>query len=331
MKKEKRLLSVENISTGFRLESGDHVLAVRELSFHLNEGELLGIVGESGSGKSVTALSVMRLLHGTSGETKGDGIYFDGENLLELSEEAMRQRRGNDISMIFQEPMTALNPVLSIGAQIAEALLLHTEMSKQEARARVVELLHLVKIPRADEVVDEYPHQLSGGMRQRVMIAMALACSPKILIADEPTTALDVTIQAQILSLLNELRAASKMGILFITHDLNVVAEMCDRVMVMYGGRIVEAAPVEELFEAPKHPYTVGLMASRPSLLKQGEALQCIPGMVPPLNKMPKGCAFAPRCSKAMPICHEQMPALKERQGHALRCWLDEEKEASDV
>lgn len=318
------ILRVERITTSFRLESGIEVKAISDLSFTLKEGELLGIVGESGSGKSVTALSVMRLFHGSSGRTEGDGIFFQGENLLELSEEAMRCYRGNELSMIFQEPMTALNPVLTIGHQIMEALLLHTSLKKKAAKVKAVDLLRRVRIPRPEQVVDEYPHQLSGGMRQRVMIAMALACAPKILIADEPTTALDVTIQAQIFELMGLLKRDYNTAILMITHDMGVVTELADDVVVMYMGNIIESGTVEEVLRAPKHPYTLGLLRSIPILGKgKNQDLKPIPGATPDPYNRPKGCQFAPRCAKATAQCEEAMPAevwLPEGS-HMVRCW----------
>lgn len=314
-----KMLDVRDLRTEFFTEGGN-VVAVRDISFSLNKGEVLGIVGESGSGKSVTALSIMRLIQKSSGVISNGQIFLDGENLLDYDEESMRGIRGNDISMIFQEPMTALNPVFTIGFQIAEALLLHTKIDKKDVRDKCIEILKTVKIPRAEKIVDEYPHQLSGGMRQRVMIGMSLACNPKLLIADEPTTALDVTIQAQILELMNELKEKFNMSILFITHDLNVIEEMADKVIVMYGGRIVEEADVKTLFKNPRHFYTKGLMASRPSLLKKGDALTCIRGMVPSLKNMPTGCAFAPRCDYKIDECTQAQPALIDYNGHKVRC-----------
>ena len=321
-------LEVEGLQTYFYTRQGI-VKAVDGVSFHLCKGETLGIVGESGCGKSITALSVMRLIPDPPGRTVGGRVVLDGENLLDLSEPEMRAIRGNDISMIFQEPMTSLNPVLTIGYQIAEALILHQDMSKAKAMERAVEMLDLVKIPEPAQRAKEYPHQLSGGMRQRVMIAMALACNPKVLIADEPTTALDVTIQAQILDLILQLQERLGTAVILITHDLGVIAETARRVIVMYAGRKVEEADVEPLFARPMHPYTHGLMASVPHLdIIKGEEhaaaerLEEIPGIVPPLNDLPAGCAFAPRCQFADDLCHGEYPTYEEkRPGHWAACW----------
>ncbi|MGH9902790.1 MAG: ABC transporter ATP-binding protein, partial [Pyrinomonadaceae bacterium] len=291
------LLEVKNLRTHFPTRAG-LVKAVDGVSFHLDEGELLGLVGESGCGKSITALSVMRLI-APPGKVVGGEVWFGGENLLEASEERMREIRGDDIAMIFQDPMTSLNPVYTVGEQIAEALRLHRKLSRTDAKAAAVAAMKEVAIPDPARRVDDYPHQLSGGMRQRVMIAMALACDPRLLIADEPTTALDVTIQAQILELLDELRRTRKLAVLLITHDLGVVAEVADRVAVMYTGRIVEESPVEELFARPKHPYTEGLLRSVPKLtvaeVKKAVRLSTIEGTVPKPTNLPEGCHFAPR------------------------------------
>ncbi len=301
------LLEVKNLQTHFQTRAGI-VRAVDDVSFHLDQGELLALVGESGCGKSVTALSVMRLV-APPGKIVGGEIIFEGENLLTFSEERMRRIRGDDIAMIFQDPMTSLNAVYTVGEQIAEALRLHRNMNRKQARAAAIEAMKEVAIPDPARRADDYPHQLSGGMRQRVMIAMALACDPKLLIADEPTTALDVTIQAQILELLNELRATRNLAVLLITHDLGVVAETADRVCVMYTGRIVEESPVEELFARPKMPYTEGLLRSVPKLtmaeVGKAERMETIEGTVPSPTALPPGCHFAPRCEHRMPRCTE--------------------------
>ncbi len=300
--------------------------AVDGVSFYLNGGELLGLVGESGCGKSITALSVMRLI-APPGKIVSGEILFDGKNLLSLSDREMRQIRGDDIAMIFQDPMTSLNPVFRVGEQIAEALRLHRKLSRPDARAAAIEAMQEVAIPDSARRVDDYPHQLSGGMRQRVMIAMALACNPKLLIADEPTTALDVTIQAQILELLNELRKTRELAVLLITHDLGVVAEVADRVAVMYTGRIVEESPVEELFARPKHPYTEGLLRSVPKLtaehVAKAERLETIEGVVPSPTDLPPGCHFAPRCPYRLARCTEgEIPVYDLLGGVKVRCVL---------
>jgi peptide/nickel transport system ATP-binding protein len=314
------VLRVQDLTSTFKTDAGV-VTAVRDVSFEVGTGETLGIVGESGSGKSVTALSIMRLLPRTTGRIANGKVYLGDKELTQLPEEEMLQVRGKEISMIFQEPMTALNPVFTIGSQIDEVLELHTDLDKQARREKTIALLKQVRIPRAEEIYGEYPHQLSGGMRQRVMIAMAIACEPKLLIADEPTTALDVTIQAQILDLLRDLQQSSNMSTILITHDLSVIKEMTSRVLVMYGGRIVEAASVETLFARPSHPYTRGLMRSRPSLLNRGDELYSIPGMVPSLLEMPLGCAFAPRCDCAQSDCDDRIPELLEIEpDHFVRC-----------
>src|SRR5437899_1636960 len=301
------LLEVKNLKTHFPTRAG-LVRAVDEVSFYIDRGELLGLVGESGCGKSMTALSIMRLIAPPGKIVRGE-ILFEGKNLLRLSNAGMRDVRGNDVAMIFQDPMTSLNPVFTVGEQIAEALRLHRKLSRKAARAAAVDAMREVSIPDPELRVNDYPHQLSGGMRQRVMIAMALACDPKVLIADEPTTALDVTIQAQILELLNNLRRTRDLAILLITHDLGVVAEVADRVAVMYTGKIVEESPVDELFARPKHPYTEGLLRSVPRLtandVAKAERLQTIEGMVPKPTKLPPGCHFEPRCPYRMPRCKE--------------------------
>ena len=280
------------------------------MSLSLDQGEVLGLVGESGSGKSVTAFSLMRLVS-PPGDIAGGSIRFDGQELLALDDRAMRRIRGRQMSMIFQEPLSSLNPLHSIGRQVMEPLFLHTDLSRAEARKRALAMLDRVCIPDASRRFDDYPHQLSGGLRQRVMIAIALVCEPKLLIADEPTTALDVTIQAQILDLLRELQRDTRMAMLMITHDLGVVAEVADRVNVMYAGRIVETAPVATLFKAPAHPYSAGLMRSRPDLTQERKRLVTIPGTVPAPHQMPSGCRFAPRCAFAARDCQAAQPGLR--------------------
>ncbi|MBS0240717.1 MAG: ABC transporter ATP-binding protein [Proteobacteria bacterium] len=320
------LLSVEDLATDFRTIDGI-VHAVDGVSFALAKGETLGIVGESGCGKSVTALSILRLLDPRAARIVRGSVKLDGRELTTLSEPEMREVRGHDISMIFQEPMTSLNPVLTIGTQIAENAVRHLGLSKRAARDRAAEMLDLVRIPDARRRLDEYPHQLSGGMRQRVMIAVALACNPKVLIADEPTTALDVTIQAQILDLLRELKDRLGTAIVLITHDLGVVAETCDRVIVMYAGRMAETATIDELFARPLHPYTRGLMQAIPHGLDLASAsgkrprLREIPGLVPALNRPIPGCAFAPRCTLGVERCRTTRPPLAAMtEGHAVAC-----------
>jgi len=322
------LLEVSDLGTWFYTRQGI-VKAVDGVDFEVAAGETLAIVGESGCGKSMTELSLMRHIPDPPGRIVSGSIKLAGRDLLKISEEEMRDVRGNEISMIFQEPMTSLNPVMTIGKQISEALILHRDMDRKQAMKRAIEMLDLVRIPEPAQRAKEYPHQLSGGMRQRAMIAMALACNPKVLIADEPTTALDVTIQAQILELIVELQREFSAAVLLITHDLGVVAETAHRVIVMYAGRKVEEATVGELFARPLHPYTVGLMNSIPRLdLMRGqtdrtnERLQEIPGIVPPLFALPPGCAFAPRCSKADDKCRAERPAYEEKQpGHWAACW----------
>jgi len=319
------LLEVKDLRTHFPTRAG-LVRAVDGVSFNLDRGELLGLVGESGCGKSMTALSVMRLI-APPGKIVSGEVLFDGKDLLQLSDAEMRQMRGDDIAMIFQDPMTSLNPVYTVGEQIAEALRLHRRLSRKEARQATIEAMREVAIPDPARRINDYPHQLSGGMRQRVMIAMALACNPKLLIADEPTTALDVTIQAQILELLNELRKQRDLAVLLITHDLGVVAEVADRVAVMYTGRIVEESPVEELFARPKHPYTEGLLRSVPKLTGEDvikkERLETIEGVVPSPTDLPPGCHFAPRCPHRMPRCTaEDIPLYQLEGGVQVRCVL---------
>jgi peptide/nickel transport system ATP-binding protein len=321
------LLEVEGLKTWFYTRDGV-VRAVDGVSFSVAAGETLAIVGESGCGKSVTALSMLRLIASPPGRILAGQIRFEGRNLLELDDEQMRSLRGNKISMIFQEPMTSLNPVLTIGRQVAEVFSLHQGLSAEQAMARAVEMLQLVNIPEAERRVKQYPHELSGGMRQRVIIAMALACNPQLLIADEPTTALDVTIQAQILDLMRNLKARTGAAIVLITHDLGVVAEMAQRVVVMYAGRKVEEASVDALFDQPRHPYTRGLMRSVPHLSSEGyggglrRRLEEIPGTVPSLKEPIAGCLFAPRCGFATDRCRSDSPPLEQADtGHWVACW----------
>ena len=320
------LLEVRDLRTYFHTEDGV-ARAVDGVSLEVERGEVLGVVGESGCGKSVTSLSIMGLVEAPGRIEDGSRIRFGGRELTGLSEKELRAIRGNDIAMIFQEPMTSLNPVYPVGDQVGEALRLHRGLSKKEARARAVELLRLVGIPVPERRVDEYPHQLSGGMRQRVMIAMALANEPDLLIADEPTTALDVTIQAQILELLLELRDRLGMGMVLVTHDLGVVAEVADRVVVMYAGQVVEEGPVEALFDRPAHPYTRGLLAAIPRPDQKAGRLAVIPGTVPAPTHWPDGCRFRPRCPYAWDRCHEQPALLDAGPGQRARCWLVEEPE----
>ncbi|WP_078593309.1 ABC transporter ATP-binding protein [Evansella clarkii] len=326
------LLEVKGLKTYFYMEQDRVAKAVDDVSFTLKKGETLALVGESGSGKSITSLSIMRLIPSPPGKIVEGSVKLEGKELLTLSDRDMRRVRGNDIGMIFQEPMTSLNPVYTIGNQIAETLMKHKKMRKKEAYKRAVDLLKLVGFARAEEIVNEYPHQLSGGMRQRAMIAIAMSCDPKLLIADEPTTALDVTIQAQILDLMVEMKQKFDSSVLLITHDLGVVAEVADRVLVMYGGQIVEEATVYELFTNPKHPYTVGLLNSIPSLDEEVDRLDSIPGTVPPAHRFPHGCRFAPRCKHAMPECLEENPELRETDAHhKVRCYLYEEQGGEKV
>jgi len=328
------LLEVTNLRTQFPTRAG-LVKSVDGVSFSIGEGELLGLVGESGCGKSITALSIMRLISKPGKITSGS-IKFKGEDLTTATDERLREIRGNDIAMIFQDPMTSLNPVFTVGEQIAEALRLHRKLDKKKAWEAAIQAMREVSIPSPERRVNDYPHQLSGGMRQRVMIAMALACDPDLLIADEPTTALDVTIQAQILELLNELRRSRKLAILLITHDLGVVAEVADRVCVMYTGKIVEESGVNELFEDPKHPYTRGLLRSVPKLTDAGTAkavrLQTIEGTVPSPTNLPFGCHFAPRCEQRMEICVEgEIPLTPLPNGVKVRCVLHDEKQKFSI
>ncbi|NLN93072.1 MAG: ABC transporter ATP-binding protein [Candidatus Hydrogenedens sp.] len=316
------LLEVSGLTVVFHTDQGT-AQAVDDVSFHLHRGETLALVGESGCGKSVSALALLRLIPSPPGQIVSGFVIFDGRDLLSLPEKSLRALRGNDISMVFQEPMSSLNPVFRIGDQITAVLRIHKALSRAEARKASVSLLQQVGIPEAEKRFDDFPHQLSGGMLQRVMIAMALACTPKLLIADEPTTALDVTIQAQILQLLRELQEKSQLALLLITHDLAVVAETADRVAVMYAGRIVEKTSVEALFEDPRHPYTQGLFASLPGREKKGGRLTAIPGTVPPATHFPPGCRFHPRCDRAMPICRVASPDLYPAEAaHQTACWL---------
>jgi oligopeptide/dipeptide ABC transporter ATP-binding protein len=320
------LLEVKNLRTSFNTEDG-LVTAVNGLSYSLEKGSTLGIVGESGSGKSVNALSIMRLIQRPGVIDAHSQILFDGQDLLKRSETEMRKMRGNRIAMIFQDPMTSLNPVLTIGEQIAEAIELHLGYNKRDAMEKTVEMLTKVRIPAPEKRVHEYPHQFSGGMRQRVMIAMALSCDPELLIADEPTTALDVTIQAQILELMNEMQRETGAAIILITHDLGIVAEVCKNVLVMYGGNMVEYGTAEDIFDRPKMPYTQGLLASLPRLdLRKRTRLEPIPGQPPNLLRLPPGCAFSPRCRFRMPICDEPVPVYDFGSGHVARCWLYDER-----
>ncbi|MAM83519.1 MAG: peptide ABC transporter ATP-binding protein [Acidobacteria bacterium] len=323
----KPLLSIRNLITDFVSVDG-RTRAVNDLSFDLEKGEILGIVGESGCGKSVTSFSIMGLLPRHFARISGGQIVFGGRDLLAMSESERRQMRGKDIAMIFQEPMTSLNPLMTIGDQIAEGVWIHEGLSRAQARRRALEMLDLVRVPDAGRRLDDYPHSFSGGMRQRVMIAIALACRPKLLIADEPTTALDVTIQSQILELMTDLRRETGAAIMLITHDLGVVAECCDRVMVMYAGRKVEEATVDELFDHPAHPYTRGLMQARPTT--GHDRLSEIPGRVPDMRNPPRGCLFAARCPKAQPICHQSAPeANLLANGHLAACHFPEARVAT--
>ncbi|MDE2997790.1 MAG: ABC transporter ATP-binding protein [Gemmatimonadota bacterium] len=319
------LLTVRDLKTFFHTDGGV-ARAVDGVSFTLKKGETLGLVGESGCGKSVTSLSVMRLIPEPPGEIVSGEIRFNGRNLLSLDEAALQGVRGNDIAMIFQEPMTSLNPVFTCGDQIDEAVMLHQGLGRDAARSITVDMLNLVGIPDPEQRANEYPHQLSGGMRQRVMIAMALCCNPELLIADEPTTALDVTIQAQILELLDRLQRDLGMAVLMITHDLGVIAEVADRVAVMYAGKIVETGTVDEIFANPQHPYTKGLLESIPTLNEEKSRLSVIPGTVPDATRFPDGCRFAPRCSLAEDVCEAEEPRLEPTSGGRLvACWMAED------
>jgi len=322
---EPAVLSVDGLTTEFRIAGKWHA-AVRDIGFELARNETLALVGESGCGKSITALSIMGLIPKAAGRVAKGRILFEGRNLPELADDEMRKIRGDRIAMIFQEPMTSLNPVLTIGFQVAEVLRYHRDLGPGEARAQALDILDQVKIPSARDRLDDYPHQFSGGMRQRVMIAMALACQPRVLLADEPTTALDVTIQAQVLVLLAELKQRYGMSMIFISHNLGVVATIADRVAVMYAGEIVEIAPVGELFDRPTHPYTEALLRSIPRVDRTSDALVAIPGQVPPISRMPQGCRYAPRCGLKQPICERAGPPLEPVPGsgatHRARCWV---------
>ena len=316
------ILSVQNLHTSFHTDKGE-VKAVNGVTFNLEKGKILGIVGESGSGKSVTAYSIMRILEKNGRITEGK-ILYKGQDIAEFSEKQMREFRGKCCSIIFQDPMTSLNPVFTVGNQLKEAIELHTDRKGKEAEARAIEMLTLVGVNEPEKRVKQYPYELSGGMRQRVMIAMALACEPDILIADEPTTALDVTIQAQILELMQSLQKKLGMAIVMVTHDLGVIADMCDEIIVMYGGRVCERGTAEDIFYRPHHEYTKGLLRSIPNVDRIGEKLIPIPGTPINLLNMPKGCAFCPRCEEAMKICiEEQPPEMQMPDGHFASCWLN--------
>ncbi|MBU3215323.1 ABC transporter ATP-binding protein [Clostridium estertheticum] len=324
------LLEVKNLKTQFRVKGG-LVNAVDGVDFEVDKGEILAIVGESGSGKSVTSLSILSLIPNPPGEIIGGEILFKGEDLLNKSNKEMRNIRGNEIAMIFQEPMTSLNPVFTVGKQIAETITRHKKLKKKDAMSEAVKMLEIVGIPTPEKRINDYPHQLSGGMRQRVMIAIALSCNPELLIADEPTTALDVTIQAQILELIVKLKDKFGTAILLITHDLGVVAETADKVVVMYCGNIVERATSLQLFEKPLHPYTQGLLLSIPKVDEKVDQLFMIPGMVPNPLHMPEGCSFSDRCSKCMDICKVKQPELVEYEGRKVRCFLYSDKREGQV
>ena len=314
-----KLLEVKDLKTYFYTDEGV-VKSVDGVSFSVDKGETLGVVGESGCGKSITSMSIMQLI-GKPGKIVNGEIDFKGENLLNKDKEEMRKIRGKEIAMIFQEPMTSLNPVYTVGQQIMEAVLIHEDMTKEQARERAIQMLDLVKIPDAEKRLNSYPHEFSGGMRQRVMIAMALSCNPEFLICDEPTTALDVTIQAQILNFINELKEKTGTAVMMITHDLGVIAEVADNVMVMYAGQVVEYTDVDTVFEKPLHPYTQGLISCIPKLGGQEEKLSTIKGMVPSFNDMPEGCLFCPRCEYAKDICRKERPELVDLDGHQVRCF----------
>ncbi|MBS4173141.1 ABC transporter ATP-binding protein [Bacillus sp. FJAT-49736] len=325
---ESPVLEIIGLNTSFVTDNGV-IPVVNEMDFAVNKGEVVGIVGESGCGKSVTSLSIMGLIPTTNGKVKGK-IVFNGEDIASASEKQMRNIRGNEIAMIFQEPMTSLNPVFTIGDQLIEAVKIHRDWPKKKCRDHAIDMLKKVGLPRAEQLMKEYPHQLSGGMRQRVMIAMAMLCEPKLLIADEPTTALDVTIQAQILDLMKKLNKETDTAIIMITHDLGVVAEMCQRIIVMYGGKIVEEADVRTLFKSPKHPYTVGLIKSIPDMRTKKDRLESIAGNVPKPGSIEFGCHFAPRCPHAFNRCFSETPELKSLpNGQKIRCFLHEDTEVA--
>ncbi|MDT8716928.1 ABC transporter ATP-binding protein [Clostridium sp. 19966] len=318
---EERVISVENLKTYFYAD-GDMSKAVDDVSFSVKRGEIVSIVGESGCGKSVTSLSIMKLIS-EPGRIVDGRIIFNGKDILKMNVKDIQNLRGKDIAMIFQEPMTSLNPVFTIGKQMIETILEHSLLSKKEAYEKAVNLIKKVGLPRAEEIMDSYPHQLSGGMLQRIMIAIALSCEPKLLIADEPTTALDVTIQAQILDILRQIKSEEGMSILFITHDLGVVAEMADYVIVMYAGKIIEEAPVVELFQNPKHPYTKGLLKSKPIIGKRKERLYSIKGQVPDLSELTDSCYFSDRCESCMEVCRRKQPVYTSvSENHKVACWL---------
>ena len=320
------LLEIKNLQTSFFTDAGE-VKAVNGVSYNLERGKVLGIVGESGSGKSVSAYSIMQILASTGKIKEGSSIKFDGQELVGAGEEVMRNIRGNRISIIFQDPMTSLNPTFTIGKQIEEAILLHTDRNKEQAKARAIELISLVGINEPEKRYKQYPHELSGGMRQRIGIAMALACEPDILIADEPTTALDVTIKAQIIELMTDLQKKFGMAIIMITHDLGVIAQICDEVIVMYAGSICEQGTADEIFYNPKHEYTKGLLRSIPTLQTMDERLKPITGTPIDLLNMPKGCAFAPRCENCMKVCLNKKPFRKQiNENHAATCWMNEKE-----
>lgn len=321
----KTLVEFKNLETHFHTGEGI-VKAVNNVSFKIKEGETVCVVGESGCGKSVTAMSLMRLIPSPPGKIVGGEILFDGKDVLKFTEKELMEMRGNDISVIFQEPMTSLNPVFKIGEQICEAIILHQHLSKDEAEKKAIEVLKIIGIARAEEIMKSYPHELSGGMRQRIMIAMAVCCNPKLLIADEPTTALDVTIQAQILDLMRDIKEKLNTSILLITHDLGVVAEMADYVVVMYAGKVIEEAPVIELFKNPLHPYTQGLLKSKPSVSGNETRLYSIPGQVPNPVGMPDNCYFNERCDRCMDKCKDNQPTLiNVGNRHKVSCWLYKE------
>lgn len=322
----KTLIEVRDLKVYFHTDKGI-VKSVNGVSFNINEGETIGIVGESGCGKSVTAMSLMKLL--PTSKIEGGEIIFQGKDILKMNENELMGIRGNEISMIFQEPMTSLNPAFTVGNQIIEGIMLHQDLSKEEAKKKVIDMIKLVEIPRAEEIYNSYPHELSGGMRQRIMIAMALSCNPKLLIADEPTTALDVTIQAQVLDIMKNIKEKLNTSIMMITHDLGVVAEMCDKVIVMYAGKVIEVADVVELFKNPKHPYTIGLLKSKPILGENKEKrLYSIPGQVPNPIGIPDSCYFSDRCEEVCDKCRTQIPPLIElNSGHSIACWLYKQEE----
>ncbi|HJD00911.1 MAG TPA: ABC transporter ATP-binding protein [Candidatus Dwaynia gallinarum] len=319
---DKKIVEFKNLSISFKIDEGI-VRAVNDISFEVRKGEVLGIVGESGCGKSVTSMSLMRLLPVPPTIYESGSINLNGVDILSLSEEEMREKRGSEVAIIFQEPMTSLNPVMKIGHQVSEVMLIHQKISKSEAKKRAIELINLVGIPRAESIFNSYPHELSGGMRQRIMIAIALACNPKVLIADEPTTALDVTIQAQILDLIKNMKSKFDMSIMMITHDLGVIAEMADYVIVMYAGKIVEKAKVLDIFKNPKHPYTIGLMKSKPTFEGNNEKLYSIPGQVPNPMNLPNYCYFYERCDRRKDICKKGIPDLiSVGNSHYVSCYL---------